>query len=80
MSISKIATETIANLRVVFAGQTISDDEVYSQIEQVYAMARKRTGMGSFADILAALDHAGVTRHYTGPNFTGDCFYTFPAN
>lgn len=77
--ISKIATETIAELRIVFAGQTVSDDVVYAHITQVYTLARKRTGMTSFADVLAALHHAGVTRSYTGPNYTGDCFYTFPA-
>lgn len=78
---SKITAETTAALLAVFAGQTVTDDEVYGQIEQEYALARKRTSMGSFATILGALYHRhGVETTYTGPNCTGQCLYTFPAS
>lgn len=77
---SKIATEATANLLAVFAGQTVTLDQASAQIETVYAMARKRTGFTSFFTVMDACERAGVTRRYTGPNYTGTCLYTFPAN
>lgn len=77
---SKIATEATANLLAVFAGETVTMDQAIAQIETVYAMARKRTGITSFFTVLDACQRAGVTSRYTGPDYTGTCLYTFPAN
>lgn len=76
---SKIATDTAAVILTVFAGQTVHRDEVSAQITLQYAMARKRTGVGSYFQVFDAIEAAGVTHRYTGPNFTGEAFYTFPA-
>lgn len=76
---SKIATETAATILAVFAGQTVHHDEIGAQIELEYATARKRTAVGSFFQVFDAIERAGVTCRYTGPDFTGEAFYTFPA-
>lgn len=77
---SAIATSTTATVLAQFAGQTVTDDAVYEAIENSYAMANKRAAFGSFADILVALDvHHGVRTVYSGPNYTGQASYVFPA-
>ena len=77
---SKIATEATANLLAVFAGQTVTMDQVQAQIATVYAFARKRQGFTSFFAVMDACERAGVSVRYTGPNFTGTALYTFPSN
>lgn len=76
---SRIAADTAANLMAIFAGRTVTQDEVLAQITFEYDAARKRTGVGSYFQVTDAIERAGATSHYTGPNCTGDCLYTFPA-
>lgn len=75
---SKIATETAAVIVDMFAGQTVSFDEIGAVIEQQYAMASKRTAFGSYVQIHNAIERAGAASH--GGHTATDRFYTFPAN
>jgi len=76
---SQIADDTATAVLAIFAGQTVHRDEIGAQIELQYAAARKRTAVGSFFQVFDAIERAGVTCRYTGPDFTGEAFYTFPA-
>lgn len=76
---SKIATDTAASLMAIFAGQTVTADAVNAQITLEYTMAKKRPGLTSYFKVCDLIEAAGATSRYTGPNFTGEQFYTFPA-
>lgn len=78
-TISRIAQGTADTICALFAGQTVTADDVYAQIEQQYAMARKQTTMGSYAQILGRLSGLGVTSRYDHADCTGQHRYTFPA-
>ncbi|MCH9731653.1 MAG: hypothetical protein K0U84_18585 [Actinomycetia bacterium] len=75
---SRIATSTADTLLAMFAGQTVSYDEMGAVVEQQYAMARRRTTYGSYAQIHNAIERAGARSH--GGITTTDRFCTFPAN
>ena len=75
---SRIATETATTILAVFAGQTVTLDQISEQIELEYTMARKRSAFGSYVQVINAIERAGVTSRYTGPDYTGTCLYTFP--
>jgi len=77
---SKITAEAATSLLAIFAGQTVTHDDVLAQITFEYQMASKRTGFSSYFKVTDAIEAAGVTSRYTGPNYTGDKLYTFPAN
>lgn len=79
-STSKIAAQVTENLMAVFAGQTVSMEAVLAQMDMVYAMANKRPGMRSYFIIEDMIEKLGVTSNYSGPNYTGTKFHTFPAN
>lgn len=76
---SKIATDTAQIIMAVFAGQTVTQDAVLAEITAQYAYARKRTGFASYMQVTDAIQRAGAVHRYTGPNYTGECLYTFPA-
>ncbi|AXH46936.1 helix-turn-helix DNA binding domain protein [Mycobacterium phage Aminay] len=78
MTTTKIAATTAEALLAIFAGQTVTLDELFAQIEQTYILAGKRTGITSFYKITDLIEAAGVTSRYTGPDYTGVCLYTFP--
>lgn len=78
MQTSKIATEVATTLMNIFAGQTVTHDEVLAQITAQYAFANKRTGITSYPQVTDTLERRGATYRYTGPNYTGTCLYTFP--
>lgn len=75
---SAIVTETVNNLMVVFAGQTVSYDAVGAQIETVYAAARKRCAFGSHMNVHNGIERRGARIVYSGPNYTGDMTVVFP--
>lgn len=75
---SKIATETANTLLAVFAGQTVDQDTVLAEITAQYAYAQKRTGVSSYFQVTDALERAGVATLYTGPDYTGQKYFTFP--
>ena len=77
---SRIANDTAAVILALFAGQTVTQDDVFAQITLQYAMAKKRTGMSSYMQVINTIERAGATNRYTGPDYTGDCLYTFPAS
>lgn len=77
---SKIANEASANLLAVFAGQTVTMDALIAQMEMVYAMNNKRMAVGSFFKVDDILDANGVVSRYSGFNYTGTRYSTFPAN
>lgn len=71
--------QTVATaLMAIYAGRTVIFDEVLSQITIQYAFNNKRTGVTSYSNITDLIEKAGATHRYTGPNYTGECFYTFP--
>lgn len=76
---SKIVNTAAANIIAIFDGQTVSHSDVCAQIETEYAAARKRTAYGSYVQVFNNLLAAGVTCKWTGPNYTGDHLYIFPA-
>lgn len=76
---SQINNTVAASLLAIFAGQTVSHDAVLAQITLQYAMENKRTGFASYSNVTDLIERAGATYRYTGPNYTGECFYTFPA-
>lgn len=76
---SAIVNNTANVLLVVFAGETVAQDTVVARIELEYALAKKRTGVSSFFQVENVLEANGVTSRYTGPDYTGDKFFTFPA-
>lgn len=76
--ITKITTDTAAAALTIFAGRTITLDELNSFVTQQYKLARKRTGITSYFKIFDAVEAQGVTARYTGPDYTGECLYTFP--
>jgi len=77
---STITANTAATLLEIFAGQTVDHDEVCSQIEMAYAASRRRATYGSYVAIDTALRAAGVGSEWTGPNYSGNHLYAFPAN
>lgn len=77
---SKIAETTAANLLAVFAGQTVTMDALIAQMEMVYAMNNKRMAVGSFFKVDDILEANGVVSQYSGFNYTGTRYSTFPAN
>lgn len=79
ITVARITTETATIALAVFAGQTVHYDEISSLITQQYAFAGKRTGVSSYFKVFDAIERAGVAHRYTGPDYTGECFYTFPA-
>lgn len=76
---SKIATTTATSIAALFAGQTATFDQVAAQIELEYTIAKRRTTFGSYTQIHRLLETAGVTSYYTGPNYTGERIFEFPA-
>lgn len=76
---SQIARTTATSLMAIFAGQTVTQSEVLAQITVQYAMNNKRTGISGYSKVTDLLEASGATYRYTGPNYTGECFYTFPA-
>ncbi|QFG09477.1 hypothetical protein I5H08_gp010 [Mycobacterium phage Yuna] len=76
---SRIATDTADVLLAVFAGATVTHDQIGEVLEQQYALARKRVAYGSYVQVFGLIERQGVTSRYTGPNYTGVCLYTFPA-
>lgn len=76
---AKIMTEVATIAMAIFAGQTVNSDEVSALVTQEYALARKRTGVTSYFNVFDAIERAGATYRYTGPDHTGECLYTFPA-
>jgi len=76
---TKIATDITTTLLAIYAGQTITHDAILTEITNQYAYANKRPGITSYFKITDALERSGATYHYTGPNHTGTCYYTFPA-
>jgi hypothetical protein len=77
---SRIVTETIAVIMDVFAGRTgVTREEIGAQIEQTYAITRKRAGFMSYANIYDGIERAGANCIYSGFNFTGTATYNFPA-
>lgn len=79
MQTSKIAATVSDTLINVFAGQTVHADTVLAEITAQYAYAQKRTGVSSYFQVTDALERAGVVTRYTGPDYTGERFFTFPA-
>ncbi|MEN6544514.1 MAG: hypothetical protein ABFE07_00560 [Armatimonadia bacterium] len=79
ITVARITTETATIALAVFAGRTVHRDEISTMITQQYAFANKRTGVSSYCKVFDAIERAGATYRYTGPNYTGDCLYTFPA-
>lgn len=75
---SKIAATVADTLLAIFSGQTVGHDEVCAEVENQYAMARKRCTFGSFVQVIPAMERAGMFSYYTGPDYTGDLLYTFP--
>ncbi|AEK09904.1 hypothetical protein PBI_KESHU_96 [Mycobacterium phage Keshu] len=76
---SKIAETTAEALLAVFAGETVTMDQIAEVLQQQYALARKRVAFGSYVQVYRLIEAAGATSRYTGPNYTGVCLYTFPA-
>lgn len=76
---SKIAASTAEILMAVFAGQTVTLEQVLTEVTAQYAYANKRTGFMSYSQVMDAIERAGATHRYTGANYTGTCLYTFPA-
>lgn len=76
---SKIAKDTTATILDVFAGQTVAYETVCEQIDTAYAAARRRPGFRSYFNICTDLWAAGVTVQWSGPNYSGDQTYKFPA-
>lgn len=76
---SKIAADIAETLLAMFAGQTITHDAILAEITAQYAYANKRPGFTSYFQVTDAIERAGATHRYTGPNYTGTCLYTFPA-
>ncbi len=75
---SKIAATVADTLLAIFSGQTVTNDEVGAEIENQDAMARKRCTFGSFVQVIPAMERAGMVSHWSGPDYTGELFYTFP--
>lgn len=75
---SNIVVDTTEALLSIFAGQTVGIPEIGEVLEQTYAAARKRVGFRSYVQVFDAIELAGVTHRYTGPNYTGKALYTFP--
>ncbi|AXN53366.1 hypothetical protein PBI_THONKO_96 [Mycobacterium phage Thonko] len=75
---SQITAVAADNVMAVFAGQTVTHDEVLAQISLVYATERKRTGVTSYFKVTDEIERRGVTSRYTGPDYTGTCLFTFP--
>jgi hypothetical protein len=73
---SKIARDTAAALLAIYAGETITHEQLGAAIEAQYAYARKRTGFASYFQILDIIEPAGVTVEHT-PDYNHR--YTFPA-
>lgn len=78
-TISKIAANTADVLMAIFAGQTVAADVVLAEITAQYAFAKKRPGFTSYFTVTDAIERAGATSYYTGFNYTGEKFFTFPA-
>uniref|UniRef100_A0AAU8GPR2 Uncharacterized protein n=1 Tax=Mycobacterium phage Pharb TaxID=3136626 RepID=A0AAU8GPR2_9VIRU len=76
---SKIAQDVAATIMAVFAGETVTMDQIGEVLQQQYALARKRTAFGSYVQVYHLIEKLGATSRYTGPNYTGVCLYTFPA-
>jgi dTDP-4-amino-4,6-dideoxygalactose transaminase len=76
---TRITADTTAIAMTMFAGQTVTMDELTALVEQQYALGGKRTGITSFFKVFDACEAAGATSRYTGPNYTGQCLYTFPS-
>ena len=77
---SNIAVDTAEAILSVFAGQAdVSRDAIAEVLEQQYALGRKRVGFRSYVQVFDAIELAGVSHRYTGPNYTGEALYTFPA-
>lgn len=77
---SNIALDASEAVLSVFAGQSdVTIAEIGEVIEQTYALARKRVGFRSYVQVFDAIELAGVSHRYTGPNYTGSALYTFPA-
>lgn len=76
---SKVATETANTILAIFAGQTVTHDEVLAEITAQYAYANKKTGVTSYFKVTDICERMGATYRYTGPDYTGTCLYTFPA-
>lgn len=76
---TQIATDVAATLMAVFAGRTVAHEVVLAEITTQYAYAKKRTGVTSYFKITDLCERMGATHRYTGPNYTGECLYTFPA-
>lgn len=76
---TKIATDVAAALMAVFAGQTVAHEQVLAEITAQYAYANKRTGVTSYFKVTDLCERMGATYRYTGPDYTGECLYTFPA-
>ena len=75
---SKIAATVADTLSAIFSGQTVTIEEAGDEITNQYAMARKRCTFGSFVQVTAAMERAGMVSHWSGPGYTGDLLYTFP--
>jgi hypothetical protein len=78
---AKITIEAADNMMAVFAGQTVTAfGAVFAQMELVYALAGKRTGIRSYFALEAELERRGVTssNEYPG-DFASTKFHTFPA-
>jgi len=74
---SRIAASTADIILAIFAGQTVTHEQLGAQIEFQYAAARKRTGFMSFFQILDVIEAAGVTVEHDLVTYNHR--YTFPA-
>ena len=74
---SRIAASTADILLAIFAGQTVTNEQLGAQIEFQYAAARKRTGFASYVQIHNAIEAAGVTVEHDLVGYNHR--YTFPA-
>lgn len=79
MQTSKISADVATALMNLFAGQTVTQGDVFAQVTTQYALANKRSGFTSYFKVTDAIERAGASSRYTGPDYTGECFYTFPA-
>lgn len=75
---TQIATDVAATLMAIFARQTVAHEVVLAEITAQYAYAKKRTGVTSYFKVTDLCERMGATYRYTGPDYTGECLYTFP--
>lgn len=75
---TKIIATITADALAVFAGQTITGEELEAHTSFVYTVARgRKQTFQSYMNMLDALEAAGVT--IDQPEHLGDRTFTFPA-